>query len=566
MFAVALVPILARAEKVNVFLIGGQSNADGRAAISGLPTELQAVQGDIAIHWATAGNGSSSLNQSGYSLLMPGFSNSSGSFGPEVTFGRAMADFYADRGEHVALIKHAQGGTGLETHWQAGGDATQDNDGFVYRLFQEVVDTGMTNIQSAFPPEGGGQIEVSIEGMIWMQGEKDSNTTESALHYQANLTEFIGDVRSTYGTELPFVLGQLSANQIGTGGGATNRELVRSAQGTVATALSATEMVVTDTFGLKADNLHFSASGQHDLGFAFASQMQSLLSATNDFKSASFDFGVSADGNAYEQAGWTLLELPQSGAPSPQLSAADASTGWTVMLETAKPDDLRGRNRDPLDATTGGTLTLDDVYIDFVTGLETLSINNLDPAKQYDVQLIMFDDNASDGRTQTVTNITDSASDLLGTGTGPGGGSSLTSDLDFSVFGTGLSPDSNGDLTFLFANSDTVDRSLVNGLIITEVESLASADFDGNEDVDGADLLTWQQGLGLAGQTDNTNGDANGDGDIDNADLIIWQNQYGTSPGTQSAFTVVPEPSSLALCIVVGMTLVYRRASSAEFG
>ncbi|WP_145059112.1 hypothetical protein [Adhaeretor mobilis] len=280
-----------------------------------------------------------------------------------------------------------------------------------------------------------------------------------------------------------------------------------------------------------------------------------VVTGVTSLQTSSFDLGVEDDNSAFQQSGWTQFEL-LGGADGPQTSPVDAETGWS--LQFAPPiaqDELAGRNRDPLDATTGGTLTLDDVYIDFVTGLETLSINNLDPAKQYDVQLIMFDDNASDGRTQTVTNITDSASDLLGTGTGPGGGSSLTSDLDFSVFGTGLSPDSNGDLTFLFANSDTVDRSLVNGLIITEVESLASADFDGNEDVDGADLLTWQQGLGLAGQTDNTNGDANGDGDIDNADLIIWQNQYGTSPGTQSAFTVVPEPSSLALCIVVGMTV-----------
>ncbi|QDS98160.1 hypothetical protein HG15A2_14330 [Adhaeretor mobilis] len=194
-----------------------------------------------------------------------------------------------------------------------------------------------------------------------------------------------------------------------------------------------------------------------------------LLSSKGLAQTSRYDFGRSDDNAAYEQSGWTLFELDRNGPPSPQTSETDASTGWAVTLETADPDDINGRNRDPLDAVTGGTFTLDDVYVDFLVGWETLSINNLDPTKQYDVQLIMFDDNQDDGRTQTVSNITDGVSDLLGTSPGPGGGSSLMSDLDYSIFGIGLSPDGNGDLTFLFANSDTVNKSLVNGLIVTQV-------------------------------------------------------------------------------------------------
>ena len=40
----------------------------------------------------------------------------------------------------------------------------------------------------------------------------------------------------------------------------------------------------------------------------------------------------------------------------------------------------------------------------------------------------------------------------------------------------------------------------------------ASADFDGDNDVDGTDFLIWQRGLGLNGQQNNAQGDANGDG------------------------------------------------------
>lgn len=270
-------PEFVRAARVNVFLIGGQSNADGRAFSSNLPAILQAPQSDVPIHWATANNGSSTLLGSGYEALRPGLSRLTSRFGPEITFGRAMADFYAARGEHVALIKHAQGGTGLVVEWQAGGDGTTVGDGFVYQLFQQVVTAGMANIQAAYPPGGAVPLEVSIEGMIWMQGERDSNSPGDALAYEANLTEFIGDIRSTYGADLPFVIGQLSENQTGTSGSDGAREFVRTSQANVAAALPNTELVVTNTFGLLSDNLHFNASGQQDLGNAFAGQMQSLL-------------------------------------------------------------------------------------------------------------------------------------------------------------------------------------------------------------------------------------------------------------------------------------------------
>ena len=39
-------------------------------------------------------------------------------FGPEVTFGRFMADLDPD--QPVALIKHAVGGTGLYVYWYPG--------------------------------------------------------------------------------------------------------------------------------------------------------------------------------------------------------------------------------------------------------------------------------------------------------------------------------------------------------------------------------------------------------------------------------------------------------------
>ncbi len=91
-------------------------------------------------------------------------------------------------------------------------------------------------------------------------------------------------------------------------------------------------------------------------------------------------------------------------------------------------------------------------------------------------------------------------------------------------------------------------RDAVSGAVVTgEVEFVTTdADFDGDGFVSGLDFLIWQQNVGQAGQTDNSNGDANGDGVVGSADLAEWQIQYGSSPVT-AAVSAVPEPTSLSL-------------------
>lgn len=56
-----------------------------------------------------------------------------------------------------------------------------------------------------------------------------------------------------------------------------------------------------------------------------------------------------------------------------------------------------------------------------------------------------------------------------------------------------------------------------------------SADFDGDEDVDGRDFLLWQRGFGIvAPDAVKFDGDADDDTDVDGVDLGIWQDQYAT--------------------------------------
>ncbi|MEL6547335.1 MAG: hypothetical protein AAFQ82_22110, partial [Myxococcota bacterium] len=184
---------------------------------------------------------------------------------------------------------------------------------------------------------------------------------------------------------------------------------------------------------------------------------------------ARFDFGLAGEDSAEEEVGASALLAPETSSITAAL-ALDSGTGWSVHL-VAGSGGIIGRNRGPLAASAEPEFTLDDVYIDFVTGWEFLRVENLDPTRTYDLQVIMFDDNGSPGRTQTLTDVTSELDPVeLGTTDGPGtsGSGALVDNFVYSVEGSELVPDSSGTLELLCTNSNTGDRCLSNGVIITE--------------------------------------------------------------------------------------------------
>ena len=231
----------AHADHIKVFLLGGQSNMDGRAPASGLPTSpvnLQQPQDDVLFY-------------EGGSLrtLRP---DSGQDFGPEVTFGRTIADTFP--AESFGLIKYGVGGTDLNNDWDP---AT----GTTYTSFRNTVSNGLTALTNA-----GHTYE--IVGMLWTQGERDAKTGRTTAQYEADLNEFIADIRTRYGTDLPFFISRLSSGQ--TNMSASQLGAIRPAQENVAANDPHAYLIDTDGFGIKSDNLHFDADGQIALGEAFA--------------------------------------------------------------------------------------------------------------------------------------------------------------------------------------------------------------------------------------------------------------------------------------------------------
>jgi hypothetical protein len=82
------------------------------------------------------------------------------------------------------------------------------------------------------------------------------------------------------------------------------------------------------------------------------------------------------------------------------------------------------------------------------------------------------------------------------------------------------------------------------------------ADFDGDGDIDGADYLTWQKGLGLTSGANLSQGDADGDGAVDADDLAVWKSQFATAVPAAGA---VPEPGPAVLAVGMIASLALRR-------
>jgi hypothetical protein len=83
-------------------------------------------------------------------------------------------------------------------------------------------------------------------------------------------------------------------------------------------------------------------------------------------------------------------------------------------------------------------------------------------------------------------------------------------------------------------------------------------DFDADTDVDGADFLIWQRGVGNG--TTFEEGDANGDQMVDGSDLALWQDAFGTSGGGEMPQVAsVPEPRAILLLLVGLLAVTFSR-------
>jgi hypothetical protein len=232
-----LVSTHAYADNVKVFLLGGQSNMAGLGDTVDLPTSpvnLQEPQDDVLFYC-----------NSTLTTLRPGYGYQTTQFGPEITFGRTIAD--NSPSVQYALIKYAAAGTALYNDWAP-------TTGPQYTAFRNTVTAGIAALQAA-----GHTTE--IVGMLWHQGESDAIEGQQN-NYQTNLTNFIADMRSNYGTNLPFLIGEIRRS---------NANLITVADAQIAVAAADPYAIFVPAADLVfQDAYHFDTASQMILGQRFA--------------------------------------------------------------------------------------------------------------------------------------------------------------------------------------------------------------------------------------------------------------------------------------------------------
>ncbi len=219
-------------EKVKVFIVAGQSNAVGYNHIDqmgdkkqDLLSKIAATKGDV-LFWA----GTNAKQGAGvWQDLKVGVSDIStengykdGCFGIEVGIALSLQQKY--KGEKIAIIKYAVGGTGIapsqdyndfipalkdfdsgERIWYPGTHNRESG-----QLYKELV----SNINAALNSLETNNMTYEICGMFWMQGEHEAGISKQmAQDYDLLLDMFRRSIRKDIGShELPFVMGEINSH------------------------------------------------------------------------------------------------------------------------------------------------------------------------------------------------------------------------------------------------------------------------------------------------------------------------------------------------------------------
>lgn len=229
------------AQEIDVYLIGGQSNATGQGYVRNIPVSFK-VDTTVLFYYSPFLNKGEGGGQ--WQPLCQA-SETKDKFGVELSLGTKLQKLYPEH--RVALIKHALSGSNLYEQWNPGNRSGQVG-GEEYIKFVETVKNALADLKK----QGYRPV---IRAMVWQQGEADARDIagmDQSRRYGPNLKNFIEQVREefvcdsmlfVYGTVMPLVASRF-----------TGRELVREAQIAVSEG-SGSELSVKNAILLPADDL-----------------------------------------------------------------------------------------------------------------------------------------------------------------------------------------------------------------------------------------------------------------------------------------------------------------------
>ena len=282
--ALCVLPAIAQAQQTfDVYILAGQSNADGRGLESGITGDLleRTTQTDAIISYLNpsdpsdnGGSGDGDVSSGGFVDLAPGFSVAPGEgrtggipfetnyFGSELSFAASIGEATGSDNQ-VAIIKVTRGGTNLRNDWRPSTGA-DDPGGFLYEALINQIDESLAALGSF----GGSQNTVNVEGFLWHQGESDTGNSTNVGNYTGLFTDLVEGVRETVGEDIPVVLGQLGQDRTSALNDVFNTTLASFVNSTDVPDISLVSSIgLTNNPG---DPTHFDANGQVLLGERFA--------------------------------------------------------------------------------------------------------------------------------------------------------------------------------------------------------------------------------------------------------------------------------------------------------
>jgi hypothetical protein len=273
-------PEAADPNAIDVYLIGGQSNATGQGYVAKLPADF-VIDTSVMLYSSGPPHLDSGSTPNTWIPLRQD-SESPDRFGPELGFGNHIKELYPDR--RIAIIKHAHTGTSLYSDWAPGADAS-DSAGFgpQFQVFVATVGPALQGLRDM-------GLDPVIRGMLWQQGEADADKGGAiAAAYGQNLDAFIARVREQWAAPgMLFVYGYVYPPP-NTGAG---RDAVRQAEHDVdqgsgsPLAVTGAFVVPTDDLEQRADDpmsplpndhVHFGTAGQLELGRRMAAMVHDHL-------------------------------------------------------------------------------------------------------------------------------------------------------------------------------------------------------------------------------------------------------------------------------------------------
>mgnify|MGYP001826136019 CR=1 FL=1 len=263
---------------IDVYLIGGQSNATGQGYMVNIPEDF--LIDTTVLFFYSDGLGGGGVPMQWGPLCQA--SETPDKFGVELSMGTALKKQYPD--QTIALIKHALSGSNLYAQWNPGNlNDDEQNFGPEYSKFIHTVKEGLKGLRAC------GYVP-AIRAMVWQQGEGDARDIagmENSNNYGNNLRHFIERVREQFHSpDMLFVYGYVIPVPLER---FTGREEVRSAQRHVdqgsghPLALKGAFVLETDDLPLRCDEpdspypddrVHFNTFGILELGNRFAEKIR----------------------------------------------------------------------------------------------------------------------------------------------------------------------------------------------------------------------------------------------------------------------------------------------------